>query len=105
VSEARLHILNKLKPYLSFRLQTQCKDLKQQTVELKSNMTNLLKQMSENSYHLQANERRLLVKNSEIADLKKDCDELRLNLSTKSEELTKLEAHNKENVRTRLLST
>ncbi|EDW90792.1 uncharacterized protein LOC6530134 [Drosophila yakuba] len=79
------------------RLQTQCKDLKQQTVELKSNMTNLLKQMSENSVHLQASERRLLVKKSEIAELQKDCEELRTNLSAKTEELTKLEAHNKEN--------
>ncbi|XP_017016076.2 protein CIP2A [Drosophila takahashii] len=79
------------------RLQTQCKDLKQQTVELKSNMTNLLKQMSENSVHLQANERRLLVKKSEIAELQKECEELRTSLAAKSEELTKLEAHNKEN--------
>ncbi|XP_017081624.2 uncharacterized protein LOC108114949 [Drosophila eugracilis] len=79
------------------RLQSQCKDLKQQTVELKSNMTNLLKQMSENSVHLQANERRLLVKKSEIADLQRDCDELRTNLNAKSEELTRMEALNKEN--------
>ncbi|XP_016949237.1 uncharacterized protein LOC108024006 [Drosophila biarmipes] len=79
------------------RLQTQCKDLKQQKVELKSNMTNLLKQMSETSCNLQAMERRQLVKNSEIADLKKDCDELRSSLNAKTEELTKLEAHNKDN--------
>ncbi|XP_017115009.1 uncharacterized protein LOC108137666 [Drosophila elegans] len=79
------------------RLQTQCKDLKQQTEKLKSNMTNLLKQLSENSDHLQANERRLTVKKSEIASLQKECEELRTNLSAKCEELTKLEAHNKEN--------
>ncbi|XP_016985945.2 uncharacterized protein LOC108049314 [Drosophila rhopaloa] len=80
------------------RLQTQCKDLKQQTDKLKSNMSNLLKQLSENSEHLQASERRLNVKKSEIAGLQKDCEELRTNLIAKSEELTKLEAHNKENI-------
>ncbi|KAH8235398.1 hypothetical protein KR038_006724 [Drosophila bunnanda] len=79
------------------RLQTQCKDLKHQTDKLKSNMTNLLKQLSENSASLQANERRLGVKKSEIASLRKDCDELRQNLSAKTEEFTKLEALNKEN--------
>ncbi|KAH8343352.1 hypothetical protein KR059_008691 [Drosophila kikkawai] len=79
------------------RLQTQCKDLKHQTNKLKSNMTNLLKQLSENSASLQANERRLGVKKSEIASLRKDCEELRQSLNTKSEEFTKLEALNKEN--------
>ncbi|EDW56220.1 uncharacterized protein LOC6615061 [Drosophila sechellia] len=80
------------------RLQTRCKDLKQQKVELKSNMTILLKQMSENTVHLQANERRLLVKKAEIVDLEKECENLRSKLSAKSEELTKLEVHNKENI-------
>ncbi|XP_017055618.1 uncharacterized protein LOC108097673 [Drosophila ficusphila] len=79
------------------RLQTQCKDLKKQRDELKSNMTIILKQLSENSDHLQANERRLHVKNSEIASLQKDCEELRTSLTAKGEELSKLEAHNKEN--------
>ncbi|KAH8235939.1 hypothetical protein KR032_011046 [Drosophila birchii] len=79
------------------RLQTQCKDLKHQTDKLKSNMTNLLKQLTENSASLQANERRLGVKKSEIASLRKDCEELRQSLSAKSEEFTKLEALNKEN--------
>lgn len=61
-------------------------------------MTNLLKQLSENSDSLQANERRLAVKKSEIASLRKDCEELRLSLSAKSEEFAKLETLNKENV-------
>lgn len=80
------------------RLQTQCKDLKQQTDKLKSSMNNLLKHLSENAVNLQNNERRLEVKKAEIAGLKKDCEDLRTSLSAKSEELTKLEAVNKENV-------
>ncbi|KAH8421348.1 hypothetical protein KR009_002421 [Drosophila setifemur] len=79
------------------RLQTQCKDLMQQTHKLKSNMTNLLKQLSENSETLQASERRLAVKNSELAELQTDCEQLRTKLSAKSEELTKMETSNKEN--------
>ncbi|EDV44644.1 uncharacterized protein Dana_GF20464 [Drosophila ananassae] len=79
------------------RLQTQCKDLKQQTDKLKSSMNNLLKHLSENAVNLQNNERRLEVKKAEIAGLKKDCEDLRTSLSAKSEELTKLEAVNKEN--------
>lgn len=62
-------------------------------------MRDLLKRWSETSEQLQANERRLSVKQSEIAGLQKDCEELRTNLSAKNEELTKLESLSKENVR------
>ncbi|KAL7744249.1 hypothetical protein ACLKA6_009210 [Drosophila palustris] len=79
------------------RLQTQCKDLKTQATRLKENLSNLLKSMAETSEQLQTNERRLAVKQSEIAGLQKDCEELRNNLSVKSEELSKLEALRKEN--------
>ncbi|XP_034473673.1 uncharacterized protein LOC117781058 [Drosophila innubila] len=79
------------------RLQTQCKDLKAQATRLKENMSNLLKSLSETSEQLQTNERRLSVKQSEIAGLQKDCEELRNNLSAKNEELSKLEALRKDN--------
>ncbi|EDW26533.1 GL12931 [Drosophila persimilis] len=80
------------------RLQTQCKDLKQQTHKLKSNMSNLLKQLSENEDHLKASERRLAVKKSEVASLRKDCEDLKTNLSSKSDELIKLEALSKDSI-------
>lgn len=66
---------------------------------MKTNLRDLLKRWSETSEQLQANERRLSVKQSEIAGLQKDCEELRTNLSAKNEELTKLESLSKENVR------
>ncbi|XP_002137998.2 uncharacterized protein [Drosophila pseudoobscura] len=80
------------------RLQTQCKDLKQQTHKLKSNMSNLLKQLSENEDHLKASERRLAVKESEVASLRKDCEDLKTNLSSKRDELIKLEALSKDSI-------
>ncbi|KAH8273348.1 hypothetical protein KR018_005319, partial [Drosophila ironensis] len=79
------------------RLQTECKDLKQQTGKLKSNMTSILKQLSENNDLMQASERRLSVTKSEMAMLRKECEELRAALSAKTEELAKQEAINKEN--------
>ncbi|XP_064547140.1 uncharacterized protein LOC135434472 [Drosophila montana] len=79
------------------RLQTQCKDLKAQAGQLKTNLSDLLKRWSETSEQLQASERRLSVKQSEIAGLQRDCEELRGNLSAKSEELSKLEALSKDN--------
>ncbi|XP_034118445.1 uncharacterized protein LOC117577664 [Drosophila albomicans] len=79
------------------RLQTQCKDLKAQAAQLKANLSDLLKRWSETSEQLQANERRLSVKQSEIAGLQRDCEELRQNLSAKSDELCKLEALSKDN--------
>ncbi|XP_034651629.1 uncharacterized protein LOC117890708 isoform X1 [Drosophila subobscura] len=78
------------------RLQIQSKDLKQQTDKLKSNMSNLLKQLSENEDHLKASERRLAVKRSEVAGLRTDCEELKAKLSSKCEELTKLETFSKD---------
>lgn len=66
---------------------------------MKTNLRDLLKRWSETSEQLQTNERRLSVKQSEIAGLQKDCEELRTNLSAKNEELAKLEALSKENVR------
>lgn len=79
-------------------MQTQCKDLKAQAGQLKTNLSDLLKRWSETSEYLQASERRLSVKQSEIAGLQKDCEELRRNLAAKSEELAKLEALSKDNV-------
>ncbi|TDG38760.1 hypothetical protein AWZ03_014818 [Drosophila navojoa] len=79
------------------RLQTQCKDLKAQAAQLKTNLSDLLKRWSETSEHLQASERRLSVKQSEIAGLQRDCEELRRDLAAKSEELLKLEALSKDN--------
>lgn len=81
-------------------MQTQCKDLKAQATRLKENLSNLLKSLSETSEQLQTNERRLSVKQSEIAGLQRDCEELRNNLSVKSEELSKLDALRKDNVTT-----
>ncbi|XP_022214518.2 uncharacterized protein LOC111068983 [Drosophila obscura] len=80
------------------RLQTQCKDLKQQTHKLKSNMSNLLKQLSENEDHLKASERRLAVKRSEVSGLQKDCEDLKTKLSSKCEELIKLECLSKDSI-------
>ncbi|XP_030381936.1 uncharacterized protein LOC115629583 [Scaptodrosophila lebanonensis] len=80
------------------RLQSQCKDLKQQTDKLKSNMSNLIKDFSESSEQLQVKERRLAVAASEILDYQKRCEELRSSLSAKTEEVAKLETHNKENL-------
>ncbi|KAH8386899.1 hypothetical protein KR093_003346, partial [Drosophila rubida] len=79
------------------RLQTQCKDLKAQAAQLKANLSDLLKRWSETSEQLQANERRLSVKQSEIVELQRDCEELRQNLSAKSDELSKLETLSKDN--------
>ncbi|KAH8290072.1 hypothetical protein KR044_007030, partial [Drosophila immigrans] len=79
------------------RLQTQCKDLKAQAAQLKANLSDLLKRWSETSEQLQSNERRLSVKQSEIAELQRDCEELRQKLSAKSDELVKLEALSKDN--------
>lgn len=66
-------------------------------------MRDLLKRWSETSEQLQANERRLSVKQSEIAGLEKNCEELRTHLGAKNDELTKLEALSKDNVRRDLL--
>ncbi|EDV91656.1 uncharacterized protein LOC6566179 [Drosophila grimshawi] len=79
------------------RLQTQCKDLKAQAGQLKTNLSDLLKRWSETSDQLQATERRLAVKQSEIGHLQEENEELRSNLSAKSEELSKLEALSKDN--------
>lgn len=47
-------------------LQTQCKDLKHQKDNLKRNMTDLMKKLSEQSETLKINEKRLAVKVSEM---------------------------------------
>ncbi|ALC49213.1 CG12702 [Drosophila busckii] len=78
------------------RLQTQCKDLKAQADQLKANLKDLLKRWSETTEQLQANERRLAVRQSELAGLQQECEQLRSQLSAKCEELLKLETISKE---------
>lgn len=54
-------------------LQTQCKDLKHQKDNLKRNMTELMKKLSEQSETLQISEKRLAVKVSEMIGRFIDC--------------------------------
>ncbi|XP_075152771.1 uncharacterized protein LOC142226572 [Haematobia irritans] len=77
-------------------LQTQCKDLKHQKDNLKRNMTELMKKLSEQSETLQISEKRLSVKVSEMIVLQKDYNELKDQLQSKTEELEKLHIATKE---------
>ncbi|KAI8125142.1 hypothetical protein CVS40_4727 [Lucilia cuprina] len=78
-------------------LQTQCKDLKHQKDNLKRNMTDLMKKLSEQSETLKINEKRLAVKVSEMIVLQKDYNDLKEELHAKTEELEKLHTAAKEN--------
>ena len=103
-------------------LQTQCKDLKTQKDNLKRNMTDAMKKLSEQSEALKINEKRLAIKVSEMIGealldavkmqiyhisisfvcsllvLQKDYKELKEELHTKTDELEKLHVAAKENV-------
>ncbi|XP_005179196.1 uncharacterized protein LOC101892379 [Musca domestica] len=77
-------------------LQTQCKDLKHQKDNLKRNMTELMKKLSEQSEALQISEKRLAVKVSEMIVLQKEHNDLKEQLQAKTEELDKLHTASKE---------
>uniref|UniRef100_A0A1I8P1G6 Protein CIP2A n=1 Tax=Stomoxys calcitrans TaxID=35570 RepID=A0A1I8P1G6_STOCA len=77
-------------------LQTQCKDLKHQKDNLKRNMTELMKKLSEQSETLQISEKRLAVKVSEMIVLQKSYNDLKDQLQQKTEELEKLHTASKE---------
>ncbi|EDW82373.1 uncharacterized protein Dwil_GK25769 [Drosophila willistoni] len=79
------------------RLQSQCKDLQQQSIKLKSNLKNALKQISENGGQLKTGEQLLAAEKSKVTVLQKECSELKGNLNAKTEELTKLETLSKDN--------
>ncbi|TMW42811.1 hypothetical protein DOY81_012107, partial [Sarcophaga bullata] len=78
-------------------LQTQCKDLKIQKDNLKRNMTDAMKKLSEQSEALKINEKRLAVKVSEMIVLQKDYKDLKEELHSKTDELEKLHIAAKEN--------